>query len=556
MCMASEKEPPALAGTDDEPGETITPFWAGRRGGLLIGIALCGSFAGYIFYNEGIVGLAFVVAAVAGALLVQLVRRRAGRAISRAVQTGPDDGRPTAAPPDAAAPAPVVREIAGDPLPFSVELLEVASMPAVSAGSKVRFDVIHTRGIRLRRLYRRAVLMVALVISALTFAAHRISPDVGLFAYLIPLMLALTLVFLAYDAARWGQVERQWRSDRVASERSLSAHVGNALTVAAQALTISIGDSFHDLLSTLRRARGGDAAERDRWEAHVVPLQPVLVPLLGACWLVISAVETVAYIDPSGIAFVVPIVLYLIALRRAKAGLERRYPVDAPLNLLTLRVFSSPSLQDFILLTDDWRWFGPMQRLDGSDTAGSSMRDVTAYLRGDIADVIVEDERELAVALAAFRTTPDGHLRYPLNSMQCNDATWKQALQALVEDADAVVMDLSGFNEERRGCAYEIGTLIDQVPLRRFALLVNEGTDMAYLRRVLQDAWLSMPDGSPNAAAGDPVRILRIPPDVEKVESERVVGALLDAASQDRDRPAARAMPWARPGLPRFCLFL
>jgi hypothetical protein len=140
--------------------------------------------------------------------------------------------------------------------------------------------------------------------------------------------------------------------------------------------------------------------------------------------------------------------------------------------------------------------------------------------------------------------------------MQCNDATWKQALQATLDDADAVVMDLSGFNEQRRGCAYEIGKLVGEVPLRRFILLVNEDTDMAYLRRVLQDAWASRPESSANAGTEDPINLLEIPAEATDVDRERLVGALRDAASVARDVPAPRVLPWARPGLPRFCVFL
>ena len=62
-------------------------------------------------------------------------------------------------------------------------------------------------------------------------------------------------------------------------------------------------------------------------------------------------------------------------------------------------MFSNPALRDFMLMTDRWRWLGPMQRLAGTRTAGSSMRDIVAYVRDRVEDVIVEDERELAERL-------------------------------------------------------------------------------------------------------------------------------------------------------------
>lgn len=359
-----------------------------------------------------------------------------------------------------------------------------------------------------------------------------------------PVLLAITLAMLARDAVKWRLVERVGAG---------GPH--NALSAVTSWL---LEDKDESLVSTVRGVRGGAAAERDRWEDEVVPLRPTVVPLLGAAWLAVGAGDIVAYIDPLGIAFVIPAVLYVVALRRKKAELERRYPVHAPLNLLTLRVFSSPALRDFTLMTDRWRWLGPMQRLDGSDTAGSSMRDVVAYLRGRVEDVIVRDERELAAAVASFGDRPDGQLRYPLNSIQCNDATWKQALHALLDDADAVVMDLSSFNHERRGCAYELGKLIEQIPIRRFILLVNADTDMPHLRRTLNHAWLSRPDAAANTAADEPVHVLEIRSGAMQapVDAERLVGALLDAASAGRDAPAAAVQGWTHPGLPRFCSFL
>jgi len=576
--MVSRKGIPRHAEAEDEPGEDVRS-WAGRIGKLSVSIAIGAAFAGYLLVQEGIVAVAFVVVGVAAMLAVQRVRRGARLTINREVQGGPAialSPAPAGAPPVAAISERVAHEPAGGPLPITVEVVEVTSMPAVSAESRARFGAIRARGARLRRLYRRAVLLLALASTALTFVAFRISPDVSLFPILTPFLLAITLAVLAYDAARWGKVERRWDSGEEARAQGVPGRVLGALRTAMEALTsrveVDVTGGLRSLVSTLRRVRGGAVAERARWEAEVVPLRPVLVPLLGAAWLALSAVETVVYIDASGIVFVVPTVLYLVALQRSKDELERRYPIHASLNLLTLRVFSSPSLRDFTLMTDRWRWLGPMQRLDGSDTAGSSMRDVVAYLRGRVEDVIVEDEDELTEALAAFGNAPDGQLRYPLNSIQCNDVTWKQALQALLDEADAVVMDLSGFNEERRGCAYEIGKLIEQIPFRRFILLVNEDTDMTYLRRALYAARLSTPNSSPNAATDDPVHVLKIPaadaflPDETystwtdrikaRVDAERLVGALLDAASTSRTAPAARIHRWACPGLPRFCSFL
>jgi hypothetical protein len=63
-------------------------------------------------------------------------------------------------------------------------------------------------------------------------------------------------------------------------------------------------------------------------------------------------------------------------------------------------------------------------------------------------------------------------------------------------------MDLRGFTAERTGCIFELGTLIDEVPLSRVVLLIDGTTDGPLLRRTLADLWPGMRPQSPNACGG------------------------------------------------------
>ena len=178
--------------------------------------------------------------------------------------------------------------------------------------------------------------------------------------------------------------------------------------------------------------------------------------------------------------------------------MERQYPYQPPLKLLALRVFGSPDLGDFLNLSDAWQWIGTRELLDGPDTAGQKARDLLNYLAGRIDRSIIDDATELREALEAFSTRPDRMLRFPVNSIQCANATWKEALQHLLDRADVVVMDLSSLSEQNRGVAYEIGKLVDEVPLNRVVLLFDELTDLNVLRDILGRAWTSMAANSPN----------------------------------------------------------
>lgn len=82
--------------------------------------------------------------------------------------------------------------------------------------------------------------------------------------------------------------------------------------------------------------------------------------------------------------------------------------------------------------------------------------------------------------------------------MQCSNATWKEALQHLLNAADVVVVDLSSLSETNRGVAHELGKLVDQISLQRIILLVKDSTDMNVLRDILTQAWEDIAPDSPN----------------------------------------------------------
>jgi hypothetical protein len=66
--------------------------------------------------------------------------------------------------------------------------------------------------------------------------------------------------------------------------------------------------------------------------------------------------------------------------------------------------------------------------------------------------------------------------------------------------SDVAVMDLRVFTSERKGVLFELGALIDVVPLHRVVLLTDQTTDMPLLRRMLADLWTRMNPRSPNAS--------------------------------------------------------
>ena len=91
-------------------------------------------------------------------------------------------------------------------------------------------------------------------------------------------------------------------------------------------------------------------------------------------------------------------------------------------------------------------------------------------------------------------------------------------------------MDLRGFGPHRRGCVYELETLLDTVPLDRLVFLIDWSTDRKGLEAVLFAHWQRLAAESPNLAFPHPtLRLL----DVSWSDTS-AVRALLAIAEQRR----------------------
>jgi hypothetical protein len=72
----------------------------------------------------------------------------------------------------------------------------------------------------------------------------------------------------------------------------------------------------------------------------------------------------------------------------------------------------------------------------------------------------------------------------------------------LVDESDAVLMDLRGFSQLNSGCVFEIHELVNIVPLQRVVFAIDESTDQTFMRATMQQAWRQIKDRSPNRQIG------------------------------------------------------
>ena len=134
-----------------------------------------------------------------------------------------------------------------------------------------------------------------------------------------------------------------------------------------------------------------------------------------------------------------------------------------------------------------WRWFGPLTMIAAPDVVARTVDpgDFLRFAMGDIASSFVTTQQELEQRLASLDVQPDPEGRYRVNEFCCRDGSWQATVVQLIERADAVLMDLRGFNAQRAGCEFELRELAARLQAGRAVLVVNASTDRALLDRML-----------------------------------------------------------------------
>ncbi len=210
---------------------------------------------------------------------------------------------------------------------------------------------------------------------------------------------------------------------------------------------------------------------------------------------------------------------------------------DADHRLLLLRVFRQREASTRLLrrLELDWRQIGSLQMIMAPDLASATLEphDVLDFLTLRLGRKFIADEADLTMRLAEADHLPDPDGRFRVNEFFCRADTWKSALQRLVEEGP-IVMDLRSFGPTNAGCRYELGTLLDVVPTRRFVLIGPGDPSDSFLTETLRELWEDLSPASPNRAPDTaPIRILRNTESGE-VPIDSLMGLLAAAALADR----------------------
>lgn len=237
--------------------------------------------------------------------------------------------------------------------------------------------------------------------------------------------------------------------------------------------------------------------------------------LFDSLWLSVSIFVAVFLMSNGGFRYLLgllPFALYKIAVRYGLRRLSARAVPLPKARLLFLRVFGSSSRSEklFDLLAARWRYAGSLQVISATDVARGRFEpdELMDFLGGRLGRAYISTGAELERCLAELDLRPDPDGRYRVNEFFCRVDTWQQTVTRLMTESDLVTMDLRAFTVERKGCIFELGVLLDKVPLHRVVLLIDQTTDEPLLRQMLADLWRKMDPRSPNIGGFTRIRII------------------------------------------------
>lgn len=239
--------------------------------------------------------------------------------------------------------------------------------------------------------------------------------------------------------------------------------------------------------------------------------------VVDSWWLVVTALETLFSLGAGGPPALAILMSYVLYKTVAALGLRRLSEAEHPLprTLLLLRVFGfgGRSRQLIDLLGKSWRNTGPIAMIGGTDLATSLIEpdELMRFWSGRLRESFIANGKDLAGRLEHFddRRDPDG--RFRINEFFCHDNTWQATVRSLARRSRLVLMDLRGFDENKGGCEFELGLLLDEVPLEKIVLVVDDTTKTDALEGVLRRKWALLSVASPNRGLDRPLlRLLQV----------------------------------------------
>jgi len=166
------------------------------------------------------------------------------------------------------------------------------------------------------------------------------------------------------------------------------------------------------------------------------------------------------------------------------AALER-----APVNLLFLRTLGRDSRSQAFLprLAKWWTEVGNVDLLAGSDSAlaTADAEGLLYFMTGRLGRYVLRTPMDVQRHISDVDPRPRRDGSFTVHSIACGMAVWQMLVVELMRRNHVVVMDLRGFDERHRGCAFEIEALGRITAGAEVAFLTDDSTNQALLEELL-----------------------------------------------------------------------
>ena len=159
--------------------------------------------------------------------------------------------------------------------------------------------------------------------------------------------------------------------------------------------------------------------------------------------------------------------------------------------LLMLRVFSKDRKAERLLdaIQSRWQLAGPVLEIAGPDLAKLNL-DLAEFIH--LINFKLHDLFQPGVAApealaASLDLALDHEGRFRVNEVFCFDTSWRGVVEQMMGLSDAVLLDLRGFTEQRRGTAHEVHRLAALGLLPRVVALGDSATDWSYFEHCVAE---------------------------------------------------------------------
>ena len=229
-----------------------------------------------------------------------------------------------------------------------------------------------------------------------------------------------------------------------------------------------------------------------RYQAKKISDESVTVDALWMLFTVVHSMDLVFGHPLWTLAGPVAFAAYKVCARMGFSWLGRTDDLsEKSPALLVLRSFSigSDSERLFDVVGRHWRRVGSIQMIAGIDLVSRTVdpHEFLDFTSGKLSRRFIESPAAMEQRMRERDTRPDRDLRFRVNDFFCYDDTWKMVLSRLVDESDAVLMDLRGFSRQNAGCVFELHELVRLVPLEQVVFIVDQRTDEALLAETLGD---------------------------------------------------------------------